>query len=314
MKELDEILAKHFSGESNLEENALIAAWKTEHEEEYAELATAWNTIDELPLDSKTIKTFDAKAAWEKVDSRLVDDKKVKIIKLNFYRNVAAACAILLVGLAGYWFINKGSNFETIQNTANVPQQIYLPDGSEIWLAANSTLEYQTDFARNRSLNLKGEAFFEVARDTAHPFVISTTMGDIEVLGTAFNVKSDEKSTLVSVDHGKVALRNKQSEVQLTAGESAIADESGISAKEQVEPNFSAWKTGDFHFNHTPLSEAVEMLNAHYETKLVLDINFEEEPTLVGEFNNRPLAEIVDFIVLSCHLKAEYGKNVIRLK
>lgn len=314
MEELDEILAKHFSGESNPDENALIAAWKNQHEEEYVALAAAWNTIDELPLDTKTVKTFDAKAAWTSVDNRLVEDKVVKVIKLNFYRNVAAACAILLVGLAGYWFINKDPHFESINNTANIPQLINLPDGSEVWLAANSTLDYQEDFAKNRSLKLKGEAFFEVAPDTNHPFIISTEMGDIEVLGTAFNVKSDEKSTLVSVDHGKVALRNNQSEVQLTAGESAISDAHGVSEKTAIAPNYNAWKTGVFNFKNTPLSQAIELLNAHYETKLILEVNFEDEPTLVGEFDNRPLEEIVEAICLTCHLEAEKGENVIRLK
>jgi len=314
MEELDEILAKHFSGETNAEENALIAAWKTEHEEEYAQLVSAWKTIDDLPLDSKTVKTFDSTAAWEKVDARLVDHKEVKIIKLKFYRNVAAACAILLVGLAGYWFINRGPNFESITNTASVPQEIKLPDGSEVWLAANSTLEYQEDFANNRSLKLEGEAFFEVARDEAHPFVITTKMGEIEVLGTGFNVKSDAILTEVSVDHGKVALRHKTEEVQLTAGESAIANSTGLTEKAVVEANYKAWKTGVFNFDDTPLSEVIHLLNAHYSTKIELITTTKEEPTLHGQFDNRPLEEIVDFIYLSCHLKAEYGEDVIRLK
>jgi len=314
MEELDEILAKHFSGETNAEENALIAAWKTEHEDEYAELAMAWTTIDALPLDSKTVKTFDSKAAWEKVDARLVDHKKLKIVKLKFYRNVAAACAILMIGLAGFWFVNRGPNFESIRNTANVPQEIHLPDGSEVWLAANSTLEYQEDFANNRSLKLTGEAFFEVARDEAHPFVIATKMGEIEVLGTAFNVKSDEKSTLVSVDHGKVALRQDATEVQLTAGESATSASTGLTEKVAVEPNYNAWKTGVFNFDDTPLSEVIILLNAHYSTKIELTTTTKDEPTLHGQFDNRPLEEIVDFICLSCQLKADYGEDVIRLK
>lgn len=314
MEEMDEILAKHFSGETNAEENALIAAWKTEHEEEYAELATAWKTIDDLPLDSKMVKTFDSKAAWEKVDARLVDHKEVKIIKLKFYRNVAAACAILLVGLAGYWFINRGPNFESITNTANVPQEIQLPDGSEVWLAANSTLEYQEDFSTNRSLKLNGEAFFDVARDEKHPFVIATQMGEIEVLGTAFNVKSDEKTTLVSVDHGKVALRQDAAEVQLTAGESAQATASGVSEKTAANPNYNAWKTGNFYFNNTPLVEVIALMNAHYGTKIELVGTAGANAVLTGTFENKPIQDLIDTIVLTCDVEADYGEDVIRLK
>lgn len=100
-----------------------------------------------------------------------------------------------------------------------------MPDHSQVWLAANANLTYATDFNENRTLTLTGEAYFEVERDEKHPFIVNTDFGKVEVLGTAFNVNASDKSTTVSVEHGKVAVENKSGKVLLTAGQSTVATE-----------------------------------------------------------------------------------------
>lgn len=313
MTEMDDILAKYFSGETTAEENAIVMTWKTKHEEEFAQLSQAWTAADLLPSSIKEFKTFDSAVAWTKVDNKLIDYKEVKVVKMHFYRKVAAACAILLVGLAGLWFINRGPKFEQVENTAKVPQEINLPDGSKVWLAADATLNYHPEFAVNRSLTLDGEAFFEVERDELHPFIIETKMGNIEVLGTAFNVKSSDIQTVVSVDHGKVALSHNTEKIELTKGESATANKDGLTSKTDIDKNYQSWKTGKFYFKQTPLSEVIELLNAHYPQKIEL-LETRKEPIISGTFENRPIEEIIDMIVLTCQLEAEYGEDVIRLK
>ncbi len=314
MKDINDILAKHFSGETDPEEVRLVAEWKLKNEAEYAALSDAWKEADTDLLGNLEFKTFDHKSAWDKVDSKLINHKDVKVIKLKFYRNVAAACAILLVGLTGFWFLNKGSGFESVSNMANAPQEISLPDGSTVWLAANSTLDYKLDFVTDRSLKLDGEAFFEVARDEEHPFIIATEMGDVEVLGTAFNVDASSESTIVSVDHGKVALRNQSQEIKLTKGQSANSTEVGISQIEEVKINYDSWKTGVFNFSDTPLDEVVSLLNKHYDTKVELMESAKVDAAFNGSFDNAPIDVIIESIVLTCDVEADTGDDMIRLR
>ena len=322
MKDINDILAKHFSGETTTEEANLVAEWKSQNEEEYVILSEAWQETDAQLLENLEFKTFDHKAAWNKIDNQLEDEtvnetkpnKETKVIQMRFYRKVAAACAILMVGLAGFWFINRGAGMESVSNMANTPQEVTLPDGSEVWLAANSTLEYSKDFKNDRSLTLQGEAFFEVARDEAHPFVISTKYGEIEVLGTAFDVTVGSNETTVSVEHGKVALRNENGDVKLTAGLSASADETGVSTAVGNEENYDSWKTGVFEFEKTPLTEVVALLNKHYETQVKLDVTGADNKLFDGSFDNVDVKDIVESIELTHGLKVEHGEGVITLR
>lgn len=314
MNDINDILAKHFSGEANAEETKLAEDWKLQNVEEYALMSKAWKSADKNLLGALEFKSFDHKTAWNKVDEQLVDENEIKVIKMTFYKRVAAACAVLLVGFAGFWLLNQGPTYNNVANTDATPKEISLPDGSSVWLTANSSIDYQADFKNERNLILKGEAFFEVEKDAAHPFIISTKFGEIEVLGTAFNVNVTDISTAVGVDHGRVALRNENGEKELTVGQYAIANVDGVSAVEKTNVNYNSWKTGVFKFDNTPLFTVVQLLNKHYSTKVELPKGIAANIQFSGNFSNESIETIIESIVLTCRVEAEYGDDLIRLK
>jgi transmembrane sensor len=87
-----------------------------------------------------------------------------------------------------------------------------LPDGTKVWLNSDSKLEYNTEFNQNmREVSLTGEAYFDVVKDAAHPFVVHTSDIDIRVLGTAFNVKSYPRESFIEATliHGLIEVTNK---------------------------------------------------------------------------------------------------------
>lgn len=123
--------------------------------------------------------------------------------------------------LLGWYFLDqpfKGKgNAPHAQNTVSTKKgsksKIQLPDGTQVWLNADSKITYNEKFQGNiREVQLAGEAFFDVVRDESRPFIIHTNVIDIKVLGTAFNVRSyaDEKNTETSLIRGsvEVTLRN----------------------------------------------------------------------------------------------------------
>jgi len=137
---------------------------------------------------------------------------------------VAAGSALTLLGVTAFFFYHpapahKTTVPETVQlseiKTRNGSRtSLYLPDGTRVWLNAASKLTYKKDFgASGREVNLTGEAFFDVARNPAKPFVIHTPRIDIKVLGTSFNIKSypTDKTTEAVLIRGsiEVAIRDK---------------------------------------------------------------------------------------------------------
>jgi ferric-dicitrate binding protein FerR (iron transport regulator) len=111
----------------------------------------------------------------------------------------------------------KQSTLSVITKPGSRRTQIQLPDGSTVRLNSSSSLTYDKNFGKNiREVSLTGEAFFDVTKDSSHPFIIHTNVIDIKVLGTAFNVKSypGDPNTETSLIRGKVevTLKNRSSE------------------------------------------------------------------------------------------------------
>lgn len=314
MQDIYDILAKHFAGETSQEEEQQVAAWKVSNEEEYDMLQESWALVPEVIADTN-FKSYDAKAALAKIEPQLNGSgTETKVFRLTaVFKYAAAASVVLLLGLTTVWYMSQGK-FTSVVNDGGMAMELDLPDGSTIWLAENSTLEYNSDFKNHRDIKLDGEAFFEVAPDKEHPFVIQTSNGEIEVLGTAFNVNATSSTTEVSVDHGRVAFRNNEDEVELTVGQSASSEGTTISEVSDVNANYQAWRTGVFHFNQTPVAEVVAEIDQYYEEAISLDNNASLDGTITGDFEGLDVKEFIEVIVLTCGLEAEYGEGTIRLK
>ena len=110
--------------------------------------------------------------------------------------------------------ISSNDNFEIVE----------LPDGSIAYLNSNSSITYDKDFSR-RIVRQYGEVFYEVRKGDS-PFIVSTELGEIEVLGTKFNVKSDNKEMVVEVQEGSVELRINKFVKKIKKGQKAFFKES----------------------------------------------------------------------------------------
>lgn len=308
MEDLNDILAKHFSGETNAPEEEQVRAWRKVHPEEYDLLAKAWNE----PLDL-TVNSYDSKHAWNKISDNL-NEPKGKVITLKRFTQLAIAASFaVLIGLTINWYFG-GQEFILVNNESDTTKEIKLEDGSTVWLASNSSMEYAEDFKSNRDIKLDGKAFFEVTKDPEHPFKIVTETGEVEVLGTGFNVVSTPNYTEVSVSHGLVALRNGKDEVKLASGKSAKATKDEISPVSNTQPNYSAWINGEFNFDQTPLSEVIEQLNTFYEKEIVLLTVQAKTKELTATFKNQSLEEVIEIITLTCGLEASFFPDKVELK
>lgn len=163
-------------------------------------------------------------------------------------------------------------------NTISTPNggewQIKLPDGSTVWLNAASSIQYALNIgtARQRVVKLDGEAYFEVAKNATHPFIVETDKQAVEVLGTHFNINSykDEKVTKTTLLEGSVRVSHKntsESEV-LKPGEQSVVTLSGMDVKEVDVDEAIAWKKGYFMFNNEKQESILRKVARWYNVEI----------------------------------------------
>lgn len=151
----------------------------------------------------------------DKMINKIVSNKKAtKVVKLQ-QNWLARIAAVLVIGL-GLYFAYENNNVTYYGATDLVPI-IKLPDNSEVTLNNNSEIEYQKWFWNsNRKIDLKGEAYFKVAKGKT--FEVNTNLGKVTVLGTQFNVNSEDNTFEVTCYEGKVKVNYKNQELILTKG------------------------------------------------------------------------------------------------
>lgn len=186
----------------------------------------------------------------------------------------AAAAVVILLSLGMWWFNTRSLTFQT--GTADV-RELVLADYSSVMLNANSKLTYHKNFNRTakREVWLEGEAYFNVrhlaegALATPRRFIVHTPELDLEVLGTAFNVKTRHAATDVMLAHGSVLVRFRDAtydSVLLKPGEmlTFTAGQQPVLHKAVDSLNISAWRQHRFVFSNTPLEQAILQIEDFY--------------------------------------------------
>ncbi|MGL5111333.1 MAG: FecR family protein [Flavobacterium sp.] len=154
--------------------------------------------------------------------------------------------------------------------------QLVLADGTKVWLNASSSITFPTTFIQDqRKVAITGEAYFEVAKDKKHPFVVTANGSEVTVLGTHFNINSyrDEKSIKTTLLEGSVLVSKKNQKVLLQPGEQAELSRAGVLQVNKLE-NFDdvmAWRNGNFHFSNASLENVMNQLSRWYDVDVVFE-------------------------------------------
>ncbi|MEO8533887.1 MAG: FecR family protein [Flavobacterium sp.] len=189
--------------------------------------------------------------------------------KKNFspYLKYMAAASILFLVVLGFFYkpdtsIEKQLTFET----ASSPKSIRLSDGSKIYLAANSSFQYPAQFkGAERTVSLlKGNAFFEVAKDKTHPFIIQSGAIRTRVVGTSFHIQLSKSKCEVIVVTGKVNVSVKEQSVDLVPNQEALFVDEKLT-KLPIDKSLSInWYTTDITLNQATLKQVITFLQYKY--------------------------------------------------
>lgn len=167
--------------------------------------------------------------------------------------------------------------YHTVITPKGGQYQLTLPDGTHVWLNAASSLRFPLRFDDNiREVELKGEAYFEVAKQSrkSHrvPFIVQSGLQKLEVLGTVFNIQAYDEDVITTLVEGKVRLGSVESDdkIELNPYDQAVLKKNQRHFKvEKVNPMYAtAWKNGNFAFKKASIVEVMENIARWYDVEV----------------------------------------------
>jgi transmembrane sensor len=248
---------------------------------------------------------------WNTIRKTTIDKYK------NFYNWTAVASAVIVLSISTYHAFNR-SVFSKPEITSTITYNkdirlLSLPDGTRVWLNENSEIEYPKSFSgKERTVTLKGEAFFEVKRDPSHPFVISSGAIKTTVLGTSFNIKAyGDKQPEVNVRTGKVKVESSQNTVLLQRGDKAIYEEKTFMLNKQksniLEPE---WKKVLIYVDGLTLEQVLEKLKADHQFSMTYLDNDLKNLKIQGILDTRQgFYEMLQTIAFALEIKIQSTGN-----
>jgi len=223
----------------------------------------------------------------------------------------------------------KPENSTISWNTVTTPRggqyQLSLPDGSKVWLNAASSLRFPVSFSEDkRVVKLEGEAFFEVAasigKNGKRPFIVEVNGMEVEVLGTHFNIMAygDEPDTKTTLIEGSVKVSNGSSVAMLKPGQQALTKAGNTATgirinKEADVAEATAWKDGNFQFNHADLETVMRQVARWYDVDVTYEGQLPDKHFTGRMSRNMKASELLSGIeFIGVHFKIE-GKKIVVL-
>ena len=317
----NDLLAKYFAGEHTAQEAEAVETWaalSAENREQLEQLHILWLDTGIVEFDHETYEAFNEDLAWQKVKAK----KQAAVLQSGnggttwFFRIAASVVVLLALGYLLKTFVLDTRQLEML--AMEEVKTLQLADGSTITLNKASALTYPSKFtAAQRTVSLRGEAFFEVEHNPEKPFVVQAAETTIEVLGTSFNVAMEGGSVEVSVETGKVRFSAGTEEMILIAGQRAVyARAAGIvEASEQADVAGAGqyWRTRRLSFAGHSLAQVVASLEEAFEVDIELENMELANCSLTVTFENDSLENMLDVIALTLELEVNRRGNVILL-
>ncbi|HLT07938.1 MAG TPA: FecR domain-containing protein [Cyclobacteriaceae bacterium] len=271
----EELLIKYLLGESSDQENLQVEAWLQEHPDhrkEYEQMAWAWDKSKILLHEGQV----DENEAWESFKNRRGRSGKIKFFS-PWTRAVAAVFVLMLAGIIVLSFLPHGGRAyfaEVMLEAGGSSKKELLLDGTIVTLNKQAKLSYrQKLFGHEREAKLlQGEAYFEVKKDVARPFLVQAGEVKVEVLGTSFNVQRDGEQTHVILDQGSVAVTWEGQELLLKPGQKVLAN---LTTKQlevlQADNQLHRYYVNNkFEAQQVPLLQIIEALNRAYDAQITI--------------------------------------------
>ncbi|WP_299321008.1 FecR family protein [uncultured Maribacter sp.] len=290
-----------------------LAKWLNDEltEAELAEFkkSEAYDTYQKIKDSSARLESpeFDMDKAWQSIDqTKTVEETKVFILSpFKKFLRVAAVIAVLLAG--SFFYLSTLNESFTTDYAEN--KSITLPDASEVILNAESQLAFnEKKWDANRNVDLKGEAYFKVAK--GKKFTVETSEGLVTVLGTQFNVETREDYFEVTCFEGLVSVTINGKETKLPAGNSLLAMNGKSTISKANVDGKPSWLSKESSFKSIPLHYVLDELQRQFNVEVSAK-DIDTAQLFTGSFSNKNLDLALKSISVPLQIKFNLDGNKV---
>jgi transmembrane sensor len=318
----DELIVRYLAGEAGPEEAMALQDWLTlaENKAYFETIQRTW----EQAHPSKTAGAIDTQQAWKKVNLQtepavMWKNSAAAHNRTKLIVRIAASLLITVLATLLIYIRMHTTEIESIAVvTADSLKNVNLPDNSTATLYRNSRLIYPATFdGKQREVNMEqGEVFFSVTHDGEKPFIIHTSIADIRVVGTAFNVMVQGDQLEVSVKEGKVLIYTSQDSSYLTAGFTGIVQPGmgTIHVKDSVNANTWGYATHRLIFKDAPLETVITDIEKAYPYSITLGNRNINNCRLTATFDNDSAENLLNLIAETLNLSVVKNGTVFTLE
>ncbi|MDR2233383.1 MAG: DUF4974 domain-containing protein [Tannerella sp.] len=307
--DIDTLIAKYLSGESTPEETDQINQWRqssVENEHLFRQSEESWQLFD----TRHSTNHYDKERTWAGIQQQI--RRQYSLSALWRVSGIAASIALLLGWALSY--ISTGNHHDTavgqqqiitLYVPAGITSQAILPDSTVVWLNSSSTISYPSNFTgETRSVELIGEAFFDVTRDEKKPFIIKSGDLKVRVLGTSFNFKhyGEDTQAILAVVTGTVALSaGSVATTTLQAGKYAVVDNQTLQTEVLQIPKsgLSTWRDYKMVFRDEPIINVLNELARKYNVEFEIRDEAIKRYIYTATFDNMNLEDVLKLLKLS---------------
>lgn len=286
-----------------------------------------WDEMGDVSLSKK-----ESDEAYSKISSTIFGiNKQIHIFKLL---RLVAVWVVPLIVLGGAWFVYQKSNRQAVQlskialiqkfTSYGQSELVILPDSTKVWLNSGSLLVYPSEFiSSERSVSLSGEAFFNVTKDSKHPFTVNVNNMTLRVLGTTFNVSSypDNVETSATLETGKleVSVDNSKRSYILRPNDHLVYNRNAhkvVITNNVKGGDYSVWRYGTLYFDDTSFNVVMKQLERAYDVRIHILTTDYDKQTIHAHFDRKePITKAMSIIkILIPGMKYEIHKQDIYIK
>ncbi len=292
-----------------------------------AEIREVFDWIDFSPENRKefiqykkiraltSVKAGNEKKAWSYLQKELFSTAKSRqrlIRRLQIAASIVVALGtgmmfqyLLMQGLPDKIAYQQNLNIEVPKGQMSVVQ---LPDGTSVHLNSGTKLSYPAGFNSGvRTVVLEGEAFFDVAKDPEHPFMIRTGSLDFKVFGTSFNIQAypDDQEVNATLVEGSLGILNKSGKelTRMIPGENASYKNEKLTISKENTDLYTSWKEGLITFRNEKLKDVARKIERWYNVEIIIRNPKLGEVTYMGTImKNKPVDQILEIFALTASL------------
>ncbi len=313
MKEhLQHLIQKDSENKLTLKEQIELSEFMADKSNRIVEqsLQDSW----QLLLASEGVSNQNFKTLLDKVHHRIRLNENGKVKRLNLLVLFQRVAAVLIIPLLLSFFAYHYMQFEQpvpkisyaeIYCPLGVRTKFMLPDGSTGFLNSGAHLKYPVVFAQQRTVELTGEAFFDIVHDEDLPFHVNTKNLDIKVLGTTFNVIADEKENTeeIVLQSGTVDVSSRTgTKLAVMAPDDQFTldvEKQAFSKRTVVALQYTSWKEGKLVFRNENMQQVAQRLSRWYNADVVVEDRLLDKYTFHATFIDEPLDEVLKLILIT---------------